>query len=156
MTTPVNPSIMTHHSKFRMNHRCFYRLIVAVFALLNGGHVFADAPPVDEPPLPVGFKLGDYVVKDTRPVDNQKFTLEFELYALVEPAGVESFAIAFARWEHRVRDKVLTSVRLTPVELYEEPDLDGFRRRILLRLRRAVPELAIHDVLVTDFRMLSE
>ncbi len=143
--------------KLLNQHFRFVAYALALVALLDGTSACAaDSTKDKAAPLPVGFRLGEFIVKDSRPVDNEKFTLEFELYALVDPGETERFAVAFAGLEHRVRDKVLTSVRLSPVELFEEPDLAGFRRRILLRLRRAVPELAIEAVLVTDFRMLRD
>jgi hypothetical protein len=117
------------------------------------------APAAGEPaaePLPVGFSLGEYQVKDTRPVDNEKFTLEFHLYAMVKAENEKAVAALLPAWEHRIRDQVLTAVRLTPVDLFEEVELTNFSRRILLRLRRAVPELAIEQVVITDFRMLTQ
>ena len=110
----------------------------------------------EAPPLPIGVEIGRFAVRDSRPVDNEKYKLEFQLYAVVAPEEDESYIARYERNEHRVRDQVLTAVRLTPVNLFEEPDLASFRRRILLRLRRAIPELRIEQVLVTDFRMLSE
>jgi hypothetical protein len=55
--------------------------------------------------------------------------------------------------KHKIRDQVITVSRLVPLAHFDEPDLKSFRRRILLRLRRAVPQLAIVDVYVSDFQI---
>ena len=55
--------------------------------------------------------------------------------------------------EHKLRDQVITATRMTPLAVFDEPELATFRRRILIRLRRALPELAIDDVYVSDFQL---
>ena len=42
---------------------------------------------------------------------------------------------------------------MTPLPLFDEADLKSFRRRIFLRLRRALPELAIDDVYISEFQL---
>jgi hypothetical protein len=42
---------------------------------------------------------------------------------------------------------------MVPLAYFDEPDLKTFRRRILLRLRRALPALVIDDVYVSDFQL---
>jgi hypothetical protein len=48
---------------------------------------------------------------------------------------------------------VITVSRLIPLAHFDESDLKTFRRRILLRLRRALPELVLVDVYVSDFQL---
>jgi hypothetical protein len=55
-----------------------------------------------------------------------------------------------------VRDQVIMATRLVPVEEYDDAELTKFRRRILLRLRRTMPELMIEDVFVSDFNLVVE
>jgi hypothetical protein len=42
------------------------------------------------------------------------------------------------------------------IEEYDDPELKKFRRRILLRLRRALPELPIEEIRLSDFTLSSE
>jgi hypothetical protein len=54
---------------------------------------------------------------------------------------------------HKVRDQVITIARLSSLADFDQPQLTGFRRRILLRLRRIMPELQIDDLYISDFRL---
>jgi hypothetical protein len=49
---------------------------------------------------------------------------------------------------------VITATRLAPLAVYNEADLASFRRRILVRLRRAMPELVLEDVYISDFTLI--
>jgi hypothetical protein len=40
-----------------------------------------------------------------------------------------------------------------PLAEFDEAELKSFRRRILLRLRRAIPELELKDVFVSEFEL---
>jgi hypothetical protein len=101
-----------------------------------------------------GVALGEYQIRSYYPVEAQKSTVHFVLYA---PVASERFA-AMQRFvdEHanKVRDQVIIATRMTPLGEYNEADLTGFRRRIFMRLRRTLPELAIDDVYVTDFTLI--
>jgi hypothetical protein len=55
--------------------------------------------------------------------------------------------------KHKIRDQVIAAARMLPLGEFDEPDLKRFRRRILLRLRRTVPELLLDDVYVSDFQL---
>jgi hypothetical protein len=98
-----------------------------------------------------GISLGDYRIRSYYPVDAQKSTVRFTLYAAVKKE--ESASVQKLVEEHRqkIRDLVITATRLAPLTVFQEPDLAGFRRRILVRLRRAMPELAIDELYVSDF-----
>ena len=100
-----------------------------------------------------GFELGEYKIRAYYPVEAQKSTVRFVLYGVV---ATESFAeaqrVVDAR-RHKLRDEVITVTRMAPLALFDEPGLTSFRRRILVRLRRTLPELPIDDVLVSDFQL---
>jgi hypothetical protein len=123
----------------------------------HGGH--AEPEPDDETAVDAtgftirGVELGEYRVRANYPVEAQKSTVTFALHAAVPS---ERYVEA-RRWvesrQHRVRDQVITATRMTPLALMDEPGLTSFRRRILLRLRRALPELPIDDVYVSDFQL---
>ena len=55
--------------------------------------------------------------------------------------------------QHKIRDQVITATRLVPLVEFDQADLASFRRRILLRLRRTLPELKIDDVYVSNFEL---
>jgi hypothetical protein len=101
-----------------------------------------------------GIKLGEFRIRSYYLVEAQKSTVTFALYA---SAGKDQFQEAQQVAERRgqkVRDQVIIATRLVPLAELNDPELKSFRRRILLRLRRTLPELPIDDVYVTDFQLV--
>lgn len=101
-----------------------------------------------------GIELGQFRIRTDYPVEAQKSTVRFVLYAAVK--GDRSAEMQQLVEEHRqkVRDLVITATRLAPLAVFEEPDLTTFRRRILIRLRRSIPELAAEDLYISDFGLM--
>jgi hypothetical protein len=100
-----------------------------------------------------GIELGVYRIRAHYPVEAQKSVVRFVLHAAV---ATEHFAEAERIVEvrrHKLRDEVITATRMTPLTVFDESGLTSFRRRILVRLRRALPELLIDDVYVSDFQL---
>ena len=121
----------------------------------HGSHEEAEAIPEDTSGLEtVGIELGEYKIRTDYPVQSQKSTVRFVLYAAVK--GEHSAAMRDIVEEHRqkVRDLVITSTRLAPLILFEEPDFASFRRRLIIRLRRTFPELAVEDLYISDFGLM--
>ncbi|QDU54292.1 hypothetical protein [Aeoliella mucimassa] len=109
-----------------------------------------------EVPPPHAYKLGDFHIKNYRPVEREKVTLSFTVYAEVEDEYNELFEKIWDVRQHRVRNQIITSARLMDPNLFDDPTLHAFRRRIYLRLRRAFPELLIHEIYISDFSYMLE
>jgi hypothetical protein len=121
----------------------------------GGGHGAAEeAPAVEQQGN--AFKLGEFTLKVFRPVEREKGTLHFVIWVEVDEAKVAGFADQWMPRQHRVRNQVITSARLVHPSDFDDPTLHAFRRRIYLRLRRAVPELPIKEVFITDFSYIVE
>jgi hypothetical protein len=121
----------------------------------HGSHEEAEAIPEDTSALEtVGIELGEYKIRTDYPVQSQKSTVRFVLYAAVK--GEHSAAMRDIVEAHRqkIRDLVITSTRLAPLILFEEPDFASFRRRLIIRLRRTFPELAVEDLYISDFGLM--
>jgi hypothetical protein len=100
-----------------------------------------------------GVELGEYRIRAYYPVEAQKSTVRFVLYATVPTERfVETNQLVDSR-QHKVRDQVITATRMAPLAVFDEPGLESFRRRVLMRLRRALPELQFDDVYVSDFQL---
>jgi hypothetical protein len=100
-----------------------------------------------------GLELGEYRIRAYYPVEAQKSTVRFVLHAAV---ATENFAEAqrvVDSRQHKLRDEVIVATRMTPLALFDEPGLTTFRRRLLVRLRRNIPELTIDDVFVSEFQL---
>ena len=119
------------------------------------GHAPTDEHANSNAPI-VGIKLGEFLLRDLSPVEGTALRANFTLYCGVKREDASAFQKTLHEQEARFRDHVLTAVRLVPLQAFEEPDLKTFLRRILLRLRRAMPELAIGELYLTDFNFLSK
>ncbi len=100
-----------------------------------------------------GIKLGEFQIRSFHLVEAQKCTVRFLLYASVASERYSDVRHQVEQLENRVRDQVITATRMAPLMVFDEPDLASFRRRIFLRLRRALPELEIDDVHVSEFQL---
>lgn len=110
------------------------------------------------PPQPEyhAHKLGEFAIKDFRPVQREKVKLDFTVYVEVSEAQQEQFEHIWPTHEHRTRNHIITAARLVPGMEFDDPTLAVLRRRIELRLRRALPELPFDEVFVSDFSYLVE
>jgi hypothetical protein len=112
----------------------------------------AEAKATSKPSAEVhGISLGDFRIRSYYPVDAQKSTVRFTLYATVKDDQAAATQRLVEAHRQKLRDQVITSTRLAPLAVFQEPDLAAFRRRILVRIRRALPELTIDDLYVSEF-----
>jgi hypothetical protein len=103
-----------------------------------------------------GIELGKFDVRMHRAVPSQSNRVGFTLYATVQPDEAKHFEQLLDHRENKIREQVIVATRLVPVEDFDDADLTKFRRRVLLRLRRTLPELAIDNVYVSDFELVVE
>jgi hypothetical protein len=123
----------------------------------GGGHGHAPAVEATDSSDPIrGIKLGDFLLRDHSPIEGVKTRIGFTLYAAVRKEHAAEFERILHHQQARINDHILTAVRLVPLQAFDEPDLKTFRRRILLRLRRAMPELKIDELFLTDFNFISK
>jgi hypothetical protein len=98
-----------------------------------------------------GILLGEYRIRSYYPVDAQKSTVRFSLYTTVKDERFDATKQLVEENRQKVRDQILIATRLSPLGVFQEPGLETFRRRILIRLRRALPELEISELYFSDF-----
>jgi hypothetical protein len=103
-----------------------------------------------------GIKLGEFQIRTSNAVLSRKDHVTFILHARVKNEDYAKFDGNYRNHKNKVRDQVVIATRLVPIEDYDDPELKQFRRRILLRLRRALPELPIQDVVISDFALSIE
>lgn len=101
-------------------------------------------------------KLGEFKIRVYHTVSSRKDTVAYVLHAVVGKKEFETFHRLYPHRKHKVRDQVVVATRLVPIDDYDDPKLEKFRRRVLLRLRRTLPELPIEDVYLSDFSLMSE
>ena len=101
-----------------------------------------------------GIEMGEFSIRSDYPAEAQKSTIRFTLYAAVKSDRLASTNRIVDEHRQKLRDEVITATRLTPLGVFEEPDLKTFRRRILIRLRRTIPEFVVEELYVSDFGLL--
>jgi hypothetical protein len=101
-----------------------------------------------------GIEVGEFKIRTDYPVEAQKSTVRFTLFAAVQGEQFAEMQRMVEEHRQKLRDIVITATRMTPLAQLEEPDLATFRRRILIRLRRTIPELAVEDLYISDFGLL--
>jgi hypothetical protein len=127
----------------------------------SGGHEHAAEAPAaetnaaDEAGKAIhGVSLGEYRIRSYYQVDAQKSTVRFSLFATVKDEHFKDVQALVEEHRQKLRDQVIMATRLSPLSVFQEPDLATFRRRVLVRLRRAIPELAIEDLYVSEFDLV--
>jgi hypothetical protein len=135
-------------------------------ARASGGHGGEEAPAkADADAIEVSsesadgtraVKLGEFSIRVYHTVSSRKDTVTFILHAIVAKDKFADFEHFYGIRKNKARDQIVVATRLVPIEDYDDPELKKFRRRILLRLRRSLPELPIADVRLSDFTLSSE
>lgn len=103
-----------------------------------------------------GMQLGEFRIKAYHAAESQKSTAAFALYATVTKDKLSESQHLLEHRLHKLRDQVIVVTRLVPLGDFDDPELKSFRRRILLQLRRTLPELSIENVYVSDFELTVE
>jgi hypothetical protein len=103
-----------------------------------------------------GIELGKFSLRTHRAVPTQMNRVSFTLYATVKGVEAKHFQQLLEHRENKIREQVIVATRLVQVEEYDDPEFTKIRRRILLRLRRTLPELEIEDIYVSDFELVVE
>jgi hypothetical protein len=103
-----------------------------------------------------GVKLGEFKIRTSNAVSSRKDGVSFVLHAAVKNDEFKTFDYLYPHRMNKIRDQVVVATRLVPIEDYDDPELRKFRRRILLRLHRTMPELPIDDVYVSEFTLSAE
>jgi hypothetical protein len=101
-----------------------------------------------------GVALGEYRIRSYYQVDSQKSTVRFSLFATVKDEHFRAVNDLVEEHRQKLRDQVIMATRLAPLTVFQEPDLATFRRRVLVRLRRAIPELVIEDLYISEFDLV--
>ena len=101
-----------------------------------------------------GIELGEFKIRSDYPAEAQKSTVRFVLYAAIKPELYDQMQQVVKDHQTKLRDEIITATRLTPLGVFEEPDLTTFRRRILIRLRRTLPQLVVEGFYISDFGLM--
>jgi hypothetical protein len=101
-----------------------------------------------------GISLGDYRIRSYYQVAAQKSTVSFSLYATVKDEHYAGMQRLVEEHRQKLRDQIILATRLAPLSVFQEPDLITFRRRLLVRLRRVIPDFTIEDLYLSEFDLV--
>lgn len=97
-------------------------------------------------------ELGEFRIREPRPIENQKIDLHFTVRAAVEQSNQAQLEQLVALHQHAIRNQIILAVRSAESPEFDEPQLARLRHRILLQLSPIVGDLLIKDLYITDFR----
>jgi hypothetical protein len=103
-----------------------------------------------------GIDLGEFRIRAYYPAESQKSTVSFTLYATIQGDKLARSQHLIEHRQHKMRNQIIIATRLVPLVDFNDPELTSFRRRILVQLRRALPELSIDNVYISDFELTVE
>ena len=140
---------------YMANNRFFALLLAMLFTLCAPSVAIAEEAVEEteaEPaPAPSAIDLGFYSLRDVRSAEDEKFRLNFALQARVEPDKLYEMEQFQKKSEHRIREQVLIAVRLSESKDFQEPKLMRLKRRIMMRLKRVLPNLEIQELYISEF-----
>ncbi len=165
MKTNMSKALLcsTHPLTFARGCLAFLLIVAAASPGHASGGGPAQAKPADSlevsAPSDAGdrnIRIGEFQVRTSISVLSRKDTVSFILHVIVKDAEFKTFERLYHNRKIKVRDQIVIATRMVPIEDYDDPRLEQFRRRILLRLRRSLPELPIEEVQLSDFSLAVE
>jgi hypothetical protein len=126
------------------------------FASAHGGHEASshgDHASGSDAASSTAIDLGEYRIRSYYPVQAQKSIVRFVVYATAPPDRLAEAQQLAAHRRHKIRDQIISATRMMPLAEFDDPDLKRFRRRVMLRLRRALPELPVEDLYISNFEL---
>jgi hypothetical protein len=104
------------------------------------------------------FSLGEYQIPipivnyqvDKRPIQRNRFQLEFELFALVSPGEKSQITEAWENHQGKIRDRVIRICRNSSLEELQEPELATLKGRLLDALAPQLGANEVRQLLITE------
>lgn len=95
--------------------------------------------------------LGKFQINDLRPTRNVTAKLTFSMHLAFSKKLTKKQVEQLEGWKHRLRDQVITAVRISYVKDFQEPDLGRLRRNMLVRVNRIFKANLAEEVLLSEF-----
>jgi hypothetical protein len=95
--------------------------------------------------------LGRFIIRDLRPTRNETAKVTLSLHLTFSEAVTEQQFAQLQHWKHRLRDQVITAVRISEIKDFQEPNLSHLRHQILIRVNRLLKTKLAEDVLLTEY-----
>ena len=103
------------------------------------------------------FMLGQYSIpipiavdRTSGPARDNRYQLDFELYALIRPEKRSNIADDWARHEGLIRDHVIRVCRNASVDELQEPELSTLKARLMDALAAQIGATDVRQLLITE------
>lgn len=117
----------------------------------DGEAATAPGEPAEEEKLRPTLELGNFKINDLRPTRNETAKLTFSMHLAFSKKLTQQQVEQLESWKHRLRDQVITAVRITYIKDFQEPDLSRLRRNILVRVNRLFKQKLAEEVLLSEY-----
>lgn len=143
-----------------LNHCRYLAMATILLGIAPSGSVYAQQAAGEEAIDSEGEKkeenrpvieLGRFQIKDLRPTRNETAKVSFVLHLALKPTVDKRTVEQLEFWKHRIRNQVITAVRIAETRDFLEPGLNRFRRSITLRVNRALKAALVSEILFTEF-----
>ena len=95
--------------------------------------------------------LGTFEVVAPHPAQGIELEIRVTLVGLAEAGELARLESLLERYQHRVRQEVLTTLRDADPRELDDPGLTLLKRKILAKTNRLLGTLALSDIVVSDF-----
>lgn len=95
--------------------------------------------------------LGKFQINDLRPTRNVTAKLTFSMHLAFSKKLTKKQVELLDGWKHRLRDQVITAVRISYVKDFQERDLGRLRRNMLVRVNRIFKANLAEEVLLSEY-----
>ncbi|NQU20036.1 MAG: flagellar basal body-associated FliL family protein [Candidatus Nealsonbacteria bacterium] len=113
--------------------------------------------PVDIPADVVEADLSDFSVTSYIHVTNTHLRIDFKLVGIIKTEDDPEFQTRLESNKHRIREKVIVTVRsMSMADLLEDPALGLLKRKIVISLNRILGKELIQDVIFSDYSVIEQ
>lgn len=115
------------------------------------GDAMEEGETKEEEKQPFLLDLGSFKIHDLRPTRNVTAKLTFSVHLGFSKELSDTQRETLEMWKHRLRDQIITAVRISTIKEFQEADLDRLSRKILIRVNRLFNRKIAEQVLVSEY-----
>lgn len=113
--------------------------------------------PIDVPADVLEPDLGDFSVTSYIHLTNTHLRIDFKLVGIVKTEEEAEFLTRMEANRHRIREKVIITVRsMSMADLLEDPALGLLKRKIMVNLNRILGKELLRDVIFSDYSIIEQ
>ena len=100
--------------------------------------------------------LDKFAISAYQPLSTTTLRIDFHLVVVIEADQDEEFQKRLAEKSHRIREKVLVTVRSATINDLADPELDLVKRKLLEEINKLLGKPFIKRIIFSDFRFIEQ